>query len=356
MDYANILITGGAGFVGSSLAIGLTDRYEGIAVTAADNLKRRGSELNIERLRERSIAFLHADLRCPEDLEQARGADLIIDCCAEPSVQAGYDGSGMYVVNTNLMSSVQCLEYARRCGADVVFLSTSRVYPAAIIDSLLYDEAETRFVLRAQQALPGVSSCGIAENFPLFSGSRSLYGATKLASEILVQEYADMYGLRALINRFGVIAGPWQMGKVDQGVAALWMARHVYEKPLQYIGYGGQGKQVRDIVHIDDAVELICRQLGAIEKHCGHVYNAGGGPENSVSLFELTAKCAAISGKKIPITSCPENRRGDVRYYVSDSSKVREATGWVPAKTVDEILSDIHAWILSKRELLSAVF
>lgn len=258
-----ILVTGGAGFVGARIAVGLREQGVAARVVALDNLKRRGSELNLNRLRAAGVEFLHGDIRQPADIAAAGAVDCIIECSAEPSVLAGYDGSPEYVAHTNLTGTLHCLEHARRHGAAVLFLSTSRVYPIAAIAGLRYRETETRFELLPEQDLPGVSESGIAENFPL-EGPRSLYGATKLCSELILQEYLEMYGLRGVINRCGVIAGPGQMGKVDQGVAVLWMARHLYGGALQYIGYGGAGRQVRDLVHVDDILRLVLVQIERI--------------------------------------------------------------------------------------------
>ena len=108
-------------------------------------------------------------------------------------------------------------------------------------------------------------------------GARTLYGATKLAAELLIEEYAAAFDLRAAIDRCGVIAGPWQMGKVDQGVFAWWLLSHLFRRPLSYIGYGGTGKQVRDLLHIDDLVDLVDDQLAEPERWSGVTANVGGG-------------------------------------------------------------------------------
>ncbi|MBD3392107.1 MAG: NAD-dependent epimerase/dehydratase family protein [Chitinivibrionales bacterium] len=355
MNHKNIIITGGAGFVGSSLALSLKERYEGISITAVDNLKRRGSELNLSRLREHGISFIHGDLRTPEDCDALPEADLLIDCCAEPSVLAGIGGSSEYVINTNLQSTVNCLEFARKHTCDFLFLSTSRIYPTELLNRLKYSETETRFVLEDTQEIEGASSKGISEDFPLLPYARSLYGATKLASEVLVLEYLDVYGLRGIINRCSVIGGPWQMGKVDQGLAALWVARHVYGKPLQYIGYGGTGKQVRDILHIEDLVDLLCLELENVPRHNGRIYNAGGGLENSVSLTELTSLCRSTTGNTIEITPCVQDRPGDVRCYITDNTAVQKATGWSPSRNIETLVADIHAWIAANRQQLESI-
>ena len=255
-----LLITGGAGFVGSNLAVSLASRHPGWQVVALDNLYRRGSELNLPRLREAGVEFVEGDVREPGDLDQLPAITALIECSAEPSVMSGVDGDTGYLVHTNLTGAYNCLERARRDRAFVVFLSTSRVYPVAPQVGLRLEEAETRFELAAEQEVPGVSPAGISERFPI-DGSRTLYGATKLAAELLIEEYRASLGVPAVIDRCGVIAGPWQMGKVDQGVFTHWMLAHLFRNPLSYIGFGGHGKQVRDLLHVEDLVDLVERQL-----------------------------------------------------------------------------------------------
>ncbi len=219
MDYKNILVAGGAGFVGSNLALRFKNEYPEINVIVFDNLKRRGSELNLPRLKEKGITFIHGDIRNKEDFNDIT-FDLLIECSAEPSVLAGLNGSPEYVLNTNLVGTLNCLELARINNAAIVFLSTSRVYPYYPINNANYDEKETRFELSAEQKIRGISKKGISERLSL-EGPRSIYGATKLASELFITEYIETYKIKGVINRFGCIAGPWQMGKVDQGVVVL---------------------------------------------------------------------------------------------------------------------------------------
>ncbi len=349
-----ILVTGGAGFVGSNLAIEFRRNRKDIEVVAFDNLKRRGSELNIPRLKENRVEFIHGDIRNREDFEAIGIADLIIECSAEPSVMAGLNSSPEYLINTNLLGTVNCLEYARKCGADIVFLSSSRVYPLKTLNNLDIIETSTRFKLSDKQNVPGVSSRGYSEEFPL-SGSRTLYGATKLASELIIQEYIEMYGLKGVINRCGVLTGSWQMGKVDQGVVVLWVAKHHYKQPLSYIGYGGKGKQVRDILHIKDLYRLLEIQINDMKVHNGEIYNVGGGPDRSVSLLELTHLCQKYTGNKVPIKSINEDRPGDIRIYITDNSKITEKTGWSPEIEVEEIIEEISRWIRENPELLRPV-
>jgi CDP-paratose 2-epimerase len=343
--YSNIPITGGAGFVGSNLAVWLKSRYPDTHVMAADNLRRRGSEANLPRLRAHGIEFLHCDIRNPEDLRlEARPLDLLLECSAEPSVLAGYGDAPDYVIHTNLIGTINCLELVRRTGADFVFLSSSRMYPIGPLNRVRVAEGPTRFVLAAEQNLPGISAQGVAERFPL-EDARSLYVASKLCSELLIQEYGAMYGLRYVINRCSVITGPWQMGKVDQGVFALWMAMHYFKRELSYVGWGGQGKQVRDLLHVDDLAELLDTQLRDLDRHNGHIYNVGGGVPVSLSLLEATQFCREITGNTIPIAQIDDNRPADLKLYITDTGKVRAATGWQPRHSPMQTLEAIYRWI-----------
>jgi CDP-paratose 2-epimerase len=342
--YNHALVTGGAGFAGSTLAVAL--RQSGISkrVTAFDNLHRRGSELNLDRLAKADVAFRHGDIRCAEDLALEHPPDLLVECSAEPSAQAGYGGSPEYLIQTNLHGCFNCLELARRARADFVFLSTSRVYPYKRLNELSFVEEETRFSLNREQTIPGASVSGISEDFPL-DGPRSLYGMTKLAAELMVEEYADAYGLRVLVDRCGLLTGPWQMAKSDQGVIALWMAGHYFGRELRYIGFNGTGKQVRDFLHIDDLCDLLLKQLNDFDRYRGRIFNVGGGAENSLSLRECTALSREITGRRLEIPAVAENRPADVRIYITDSSRIRELSGWSPRRDAATTLTDIYQWI-----------
>src|SRR4051794_14802494 len=190
-----VLITGGAGFVGSSLGVSLRSHHPDWELVAYDNLHRRGSELNVPRLEEAGVRFVKGDVRDPEGLMAIERVDALIECSAEPSALAGSDGETGYTVHTNLTGAYNCLELARRDGAQLVFLSTSRVYPVQAQRELRLEEGATRFELSGEQILPGASAAGISEDFPL-EGARTLYGATKLAAELLISEYADGFGMR----------------------------------------------------------------------------------------------------------------------------------------------------------------
>ncbi len=349
-----VLVTGGAGFVGSTLALAWKRACPNTRVIALDNLKRRGSELALPRLRAGGVTFLHGDVRSAEDLDAAGPADLLIECSAEPSVHAGYGQSPGYLVNTNLTGLINCLEHLRRTGGDLVFLSSSRVYPIAPLRALPLRRQGDRLAPDPAACPAGCSPDGITEAFPL-TGARSLYGATKLAAELLIEEYRAMYGLRAVINRCGVIAGPWQMGKVDQGFVVLWLARHVFGDPLSYSGFGGEGLQVRDMLHPDDLFDLIRLQTADLARHDGGIWNVGGGLPVSVSLRELTRHCTDLTGRRLTIGHDPDTRPADIPWYVSDCGQVTQATGWRPTRDVGTILGDIHRWLVAERRQLEPI-
>jgi CDP-paratose 2-epimerase len=348
-----VLVTGGAGFVGASVCIALAARNPGWELLAFDNLKRRGSEMNLPRHREAGVTFVHGDVRELGDLMAIPRIDALVECSAEPSVLAGYGAASDYVVRTNLLGAYHCLELARRDNAVFLFLSTSRVYPVEALNRLNLTETELRFDLAPDQSLRGVSGAGISEAFPL-EGARTLYGTTKLSGELLAAEYADAFGLRTVIDRCGVIAGPWQMGKVDQGVFTHWVLSHHFGRPLQYIGYGGEGKQVRDLLSVTDLVELIDEQLQRPEVWAGFNGNVGGGGDCSLSLLETTELCRELTGNDVPIEGTKEARPGDVPLYISDCARLFERTDWRPSRTPREILADIQEWIEDNEPALEA--
>jgi CDP-paratose 2-epimerase len=347
-----VLITGGAGFVGGNLAVSLAGRHGDWEIVAFDNLMRRGSELNLTRLCKAGVEFVHGDVREPTDLAGIDNFDAMVECSAEPSVLAGF-ADASYSVQTNLVGAFNCLERARAEGAFLVFLSTSRVYPVAPQLELKLEEAATRFELAGDQPIAGAGPAGISEEFPL-SGARTFYGATKLSAELLIEEYADAFGLAAVTNRCGVIAGPWQMGKVDQGVFSWWLLSHRFGRPLSYIGYGGSGKQVRDLLHVDDLVDLVDEQLSNPAIWSGVTANVGGGRECSLSLLETTELCRELTGNEVSIDQEPENRPGDVPVYLSDCSRLHSLTSWRPRRTPRDVLGDLLDWSAAHEDSLRA--
>jgi CDP-paratose 2-epimerase len=362
----SILITGGAGFVGSTLALHLKAAFPGCRIVCMDNLYRKGSELNGDRLRDAGCEFHRGDIRDRAQFPEGP-FEFLLECSAEPSVLAGYHESPDYLIQTNLMGTYQCLEQARLWKSKTVFFSTSRVYPIAPLEAHPWRETETRYEWEDVVAGGGgqgaegkigktpsstlhapslISSLGVREELLLHAaGARSLYGFTKYASELLIEEYRQAFGLPAVTNRCSVLAGPWQFGKSDQGVVALWVIRHLLKKPLSYIGYGGTGKQVRDVLHAADLAELVERQLREFPAWEGWCGNVGGGRETSCSLLELTALCREATGISLDIGAVPEQRQADLRIFLADCSRLKSTRGWAPARSLRQIVGDIASWL-----------
>jgi CDP-paratose 2-epimerase len=351
----HILITGGAGFIGSRIALAFAGS-RGIQVTVLDNLKRRGSEFNLPALRAAGIEFVHGDIRLAGDLDAlSHNYDLMIEASAEPSVAAGHTGPPAYVIATNLGGTVHCLEFARKRAARFLFLSTSRVYSIASLREIKLEETPSRFEIAREQTMPGISAEGIREDFPT-SKARSFYGTTKLASEMLIQEYVESYGLEALINRCGVIAGPGQFGKADQGVFSMWIACHYFGIPLKYTGFGGTGKQVRDLLHPADLVNLVQKQVAQDRKWEGQAFNVGGGRAISVSMREMTDACRNVTGREVPVEGAGETAPYDIPLYLTDHSNVSARYDWIPRKSIVNIVSEYVDWIRAHEQVLKPLF
>lgn len=347
-----VLITGGAGFVGSNLAVFIKQRWKEDRIVCLDNLHRAGSELNVRRLKEAGIEFVQADIRQQGRLLDLPKIDYLIECSAEPSVLKSYEDPA-YTIDTNLIGTLHCLELAKRDRAHVIYLSTSRVYPFEPLNKIPCRELPTRYEWTNDQGT-GYSYEGITRDFPIY-GAKSLYGATKLCSEHILTEYMDMYDMKGVINRFGVIAGPWQMGRIDQGIVGYWILQHMLGRPLSYIGFKGTGKQLRDVVHIDDVCALIFYQLEHIKECNGQVFNAGGGRAVTFSLMELTRMVQQVTGTSVEIKPVREQRKGDVRIYITDNRQVTQKSGWSPKKNLETICKDTFSWMEQNKEKLEVV-
>ncbi len=350
-----ILITGGCGFVGSQLAFHFQQR--GHRVIAADNLVRRGSELNLSRFKNRGIAFLHLDVRNPEDLAGLPdGIDLICDASAQPSVVTGY-GNPLFDITNNSLGLINVLEFARKRGCPLIFWSSNRVYSADRTNAPPHRAAATRLVWDkeayqrefADEPLRGFDpEHGFSEEFTLEGKERSIYGLSKLMADLACQEYAGAFGLKTVINRFGVISGEGQFGKSDQGWVSWWAVAFYFGLPLKYIGW--EGKQIRDIVFIEDVCRLVDLQIENLDRSSGEVFNLGGGMTNSLSLVEGTNILREKLGRDLPITYEPVARRADQSIYVTDNRKAQRVLGWQPKIGVSEGYDRILAWIRENEE------
>jgi CDP-paratose 2-epimerase len=337
-----LLITGVCGFVGSVLAEHWLASERGVKIHGIDNLSRAGSEQNRVRLQKLGIQVQHGDIRMASDFDTIPAVDFVIDAAANPSVLAGVEGlsSSRQLVEHNLAGTINLLEFCKRHGAGLILLSTSRVYSIRCLAHLEMEVAGAAFRPRRAQAFPaGVQVTGIGEACST-AAPISLYGSTKLASEQLALEYGDAFGFPVWINRCGVLAGAGQFGRADQGIFSFWIHAWLARYPLRYIGFGGEGHQVRDCFHPRDLVPLLCRQMSASDASKPKIVNLGGGDSRAMSLAELSCWCG---DRFFPgsITGCAETRLYDLPWVVMDGTLASQAWNWQPTTSLEEILSEI---------------
>ncbi len=337
-----IAISGICGFVGSTLARCLVESNPSRKVFGFDNFSRPGSQLNRAWLNDLGVTVLYADVRQPGDIESLPQADWVIDAAANPSVLAGVDGlaSSRQLLDNNLGGTINLLEYAKRHDCGFILLSTSRVYSIDTLSGLPLEVNDGAFRLAAGVDLPaGVSARGVSEQFST-AAPISLYGSSKLCSEILALEFAETFGLNVWINRCGVLAGGGQFGTADQGIFSYWINSYLRRQSLRYIGFGGQGHQVRDCLHPSDLVPILEAQMTSNSKAAERVVNISGGAENCLSLYNLSKWCAERFGDH-EIAGDMAERKFDVPWLVLDSSAASAVWNWRPQVVLDEILDQI---------------
>lgn len=340
-----VLISGVCGFVGSSIAKFLAVNNSSIKVIGFDNFSRAGSWLSLASLRHMGVQFVHADVRVPSDLSVLSEVDWVIDAAAAPSVVSGMGGeiTSRKLMDQNLFGTVNLLERCRDWGAGFILLSSSRVYSIKAVQDIVLETAQDSFILKPE-GLPapggGLSVFGISEEFTTIPPV-SLYGSSKLASECIALEYGFAFNYPVIINRCGVLAGAGQFGRADQGVFSYWIHSWRDGLPLSYIGFGGQGLQVRDILHPRDLAALISVQIskstGPLES-C--VFNVSGGIESAMSLKQLSKWCEARWGLR-EVGSVVANRVFDVPWVVLDSRFSRNTWGWEPMMSKYAILEEL---------------
>lgn len=281
------------------------------------------------------------------DIESLPPCDWVLDAAANPSVLAGVDGksSPRQLAEHNLAGTLNMLEYCRDRKTGLILLSTSRVYSVRELASLPVRSNGEALELDPRKGLPqGVSAAGIAESFSV-QQPISLYGATKLSSEIMAVEYGHTFGFPVWINRCGVLAGAGQFGTAEQGIFSFWLHAHAARLPLRYIGFGGRGHQVRDAFHPDDLATLLQAQFQR-DPSADPVYNVGGGASNAMSLAQLTAWCDDRFGKHKPESDSRE-RPFDIPWVVMDYGRLAHEFGWSPKRSLTSILEEIESHVRS---------
>jgi CDP-paratose 2-epimerase len=324
-----------------------------------DNLVRRGGETNLERLSRHGVTFVHGDVRNPEDFDNLpAGIEFVIDVSAQPSVVSGYTNP-VFDITNNSLGVIRVLEFARKHRCPLIFFSTNRVYVVDRLLELPRREAASRIEWDAEawnrSAVDGRVRGfhpvhGVSEEFAVDGGSRSVYGLSKLIADISCQEYALSFDMPVVINRFGVIAGTGQFAKLDQGWVVWWAIAHYFKLPLKYIGWNG--KQVRDVLFLEDVCSVVETQMNQMDRFRGDIFNVGGGADNSLSLREGTQLLERKLGHGTTITVEDTIRKGDLPIYFTDNRKIAQDLRWQPSISLDRGFDQILAWIRANEDAL----
>jgi CDP-paratose 2-epimerase len=332
----HFLVTGGAGFIGSNTVHHLL--RQGHRVAVVDNLSRAGSARNLEWLQQvgGDLTFDRQDIRDYEGLRRvvrAQGsAEVVLHFAAQVAVTTSVtDPRQDFEINAlgtfNLLEAVR----AERLDPLVLFTSTNKVYGA--LAHLRVEETETRY---RYADLPQ----GVDEQTPL--DFYSPYGCSKGTADQYVHDYRRIYGLRTAVLRNSCIYGTRQFGIEDQGWLAWFVIAAVHGKPISIYG---DGKQVRDVLFVDDLVDLILRMAGRPDAAAGEVFNVGGGPERTVSVWrEFGPLLEQHLGRSLPV-SWQEWRPGDQKVYVSDIRKARRTFEWEPQVGVADGVRRLVEWV-----------
>jgi CDP-paratose 2-epimerase len=338
-----ILVTGGCGFVGSNIAIFLKNKN--FFVSSVDNLFRSGSKLNLKRLNKLGIKNYKIDIKNEKKLLKLPKFNLIIDCCAEASVEKSRSDLRR-VFDTNLLGTLNILKKCQKDNSKIIFLSTSRVYSISSLNNLINKKILKKKIIMKKEITTDFNT----------TDPKSIYGFTKLASEDLIKEFSYLFKIKYIINRCGVISGPWQFGKVDQGFVSLWIWRHINKNILEYIGFGGYGEQVRDILHIDDLGNLILEQIKKINLVYNKIFSVGGGINNAISLRMLTKVCQDVSGNICIYKKRKKTSLYDIPYFVSCNQQISKIYKWSPKKNINDIVMDIYQWQIKNFKILKKLF
>jgi CDP-paratose 2-epimerase len=345
-----MLITGICGFVGSRIALWLNEQGPaGLRLVGIDNLSRPGSASNLQVLQARGIDVQVGDQRDNDLLERLGRFDWVIDAAAYASVLAGTAGhrsSSAELVSNNLQGTCQILELCKRHQAGLILLSTSRVYSIERLNRLPLVPVGSRWEIDsvdpscAVAAIEGWSLQGIDLSFST-GAPISLYGATKLASEVMAIEYGVAYQFPVWVDRCGVMAGAGQFGRIDQGIVAYWLHRWREAKPLRYLGFGGMGWQVRDMLHPEDLAALILKQIHeGMASPWESIWHVSGGRESSFSLAELSEWCEERWGQRV-VEQQGEPRSQDVPWLILDAQQTHDRWNWTPRWSRQAILEEI---------------
>jgi CDP-paratose 2-epimerase len=335
------LITGGAGFIGSNYASRLLQR--GAQVTLLDNLSRRGADRNLAWLREtygaNSFELVVADVRnAAALLEPVRAADVVVHLAAQVAVTSSVvDPRSDFEINA--LGTFNVLEAARLADHKpfIIYSSTNKVYGEMHEHKLT--EQRTRYkIAKLPHGLPETQQLDF----------HSPYGCSKGSAEQYVRDYARIYGIPSVVFRQSCIYGPRQFGVEDQGWLAWFVIAAVLEKAITIYG---DGKQVRDMLHVNDLLAAYDAAIARRKKVAGQVYNVGGGPAFTLSIWrECGPMLEKMLGRKIPV-GYADARPGDQKVYISDIRKAKKELGWAPKVEVEQGAQELVDWVRAHREL-----
>ncbi len=332
---ASVLVTGGAGFIGCNVVRQLTKL--GVSVTVLDNFSRANSNWNADQLRRdlgRDIFLVNADIRDASAVERAAvGAEAIVHLAGQTAVTRSIDDPRSDFLD-NCVGTFNVLEAARLSRLDpiVIFASTNKVYGA--LDELAIIEEPDHYRLAD---FPN----GIDEDHPVDPASP--YACSKSAAEAYVSDYARTYGVRTVVFRQSCIYGEHQWGIEDQGWLAWFL---IASKTGREITIFGDGKQVRDLLHVDDLFACFTAAVARIDQAAGHIYNVGGGTSNSVSIWwQLAPFLERALGRHLPQPGFGPPRLGDQRIFIADTAKARQHLDWAPRITVEEGIRRVADWV-----------
>jgi CDP-paratose 2-epimerase len=329
-----VLVTGGAGFVGTNLVHRLA--AEGRRVVVLDSLARAGVGENLRRLERAHGELVHpflADMRDAEAVRAAAaGAEAVFHLAAQVAVTTSLDDP-LDDFAVNLGGTLTLLEALRGREVPFLFTSTNKVYGS------LPDVPLERVDGRWLPADPALRSTGISEARPL--AFCTPYGCSKGGADQYVLDYAHTFRLPAVVFRMSCIYGPYQRGNEDQGWVAHFLLRALAGEPVTIFG---DGCQVRDILFASDLVDALLLAHHGAESLAGHAFNIGGGPANAISLHDLLDAIETLEGAP-PEIRLAEERAGDQRWYVSDTAAFRDATGWAPRVSADAGIEHLHGWL-----------
>ena len=338
-----VLITGGCGFVGTNIALFLSKKK--FKVDSLDNLSRKGSKYNLHLLKTNNIKNYNLNINNKKLIKKLPKYNLIIDCCAEAAVEISKKKIDE-VINTNLIGTINILKKAKKDGSKIIFLSSSRVYPIHHLSSIVKNKNISKSIAINKKINENKST----------RGAKSIYGLTKFASEMFIEEFSYAFGIKYIINRCGVISGPLQFGKQDQGFVSLWIWNHINKKKLNYIGYGGHGNQIRDVLHINDLCRLIFIQIKKFSKIKNKLLTVGGSKKSYTSLKNLTLMCQKITKNKIKIGKKSKTSIYDIPYYITDNGNVFKTYKWKPKKSMYDVVKDTYIWLSTNKKTIKKYF